>query len=697
MRQRLLKYLKRFLILLVILALIGIAAFTWLFYWPLEGDVDDVLTLVPEDMEFVLRADYGDLRDAGWVQENVLDDPLLPQLGEQVRDALQQIELEIGAIQAQVDQQSPIDVDVQSFVEGHVLEGEVCIAGNFWQGASPGRGDPPQWRELLVLKRVSRIARCVSGLQHGFIRRQVQLGPQVELSAEPDDIFKFTLTGVQPMRGPGDQRRTGDPDLSQWYMVRIKDVIAVCNNERILKEVIGLGEDPNAPSFARRPGFQIPQTPGRINAAVNLAPLHTYLNRTFDYYPDLRVLRRFLPPDALVKLSGHASLEGLDLLAGAGSIAYVDTTEEAEDVQRGVYSLPPRDVASGIATLVPAEDTFAVLSLRTNPEYLLNEILWGSVPPAVQKLWTDNLRASKDAGFASVPELFQDLSTRMGNEAMVALGRMGEIYDQVDFPEWYSAEPEPLPALAIMVRLGEGATQAELEEYLAGKMFLLGMEKALERVAYGNFTYSKGELKVETLDYKYVSPCFIVVQDHLVMTSSEGYMRRILDTVSDAEGKALAQDETFRVTMGALPATGHVGLFIDVEKLTRVPSSIRLDPNDPEDRDLGPPGTRGFLWDKRNSWVITNKDERTEAIRLRKAERRKFPERLNDQQRDEINRRVNQAMDGWLDRYPEFLEEYRRSLEDLRRLRGVGLVLGSAGGAIDARFAVVLRKRGDAP
>ncbi|MDF1702904.1 MAG: hypothetical protein P1V36_17280, partial [Planctomycetota bacterium] len=87
MRQRLLKYLKRLLILLVILAVIGVAVFTWLFYWPLEGTVDDVLTLVPEDVEFVLRADYDDLKATGWVQENVLDDPLHPELGVQARNA----------------------------------------------------------------------------------------------------------------------------------------------------------------------------------------------------------------------------------------------------------------------------------------------------------------------------------------------------------------------------------------------------------------------------------------------------------------------------------------------------------------------------------------------------------------------------------------------------------------------------------
>ena len=280
----------------------------------------------------------------------------------------------------------------------------------------------------------------------------------------------------------------------------------------------------------------------------------------------------------------------------------------------------------------------------------------------------------------------------MGNEAMVAVGRMGDIYDRVDFVEWYDPEPEPEPALAIMVRLGEGATQQELEDYIAGKISLLGMEKDLQRVTYGNFTYSKAKLKVETLDYKYVSPCFIVVQDHLVMTSAEGYMRRILDTVSDTEGKALAQDPTFRATMDALPRSGHVGIFVDIEKLFRVPDSIRLDPNEPDDRDLGPAGTRGFLWDKRNSWVIENKDERDEAIRYRRDVRRQFPQRLSEQQRDEIERRVEVHMSTWLDRYPEFLEEYRRDLAGMRRFGGLGLVLGADGGELDARFALSLRK-----
>lgn len=688
LRQRLLKYLKRFLILLVILAVIGVAAFTWLFYWPLEGSVDDVLTLVPEDVEFVLRADHDDLRATDWVQENVIRDPLTEALGQQVADVLERIDLELETIQSQVDAQSPIAVDVPEFVDENVLAGEVCIAGNFWEHSSIGRGEPPQWKHLLVLKRVSRISRCISGLRHGFIRRQVQLGPGMELSAESDDVFKITLLEV---RGNQAARRPGAPDMSQWYLARVKDVVAVTNHRELLDEVLRLGEDPQARSFATRPGFDIPQTPGRVTAAVNIAPLHDYLSRIFDYHPDLRALRSFLPPEALTKLSGRLSLESTGMLAGGGQVTFVESTSEAEDVNRSIYSLPPREVSDGIASLVPAEDTYAVLSLRTNPEYLLGNIVWNAVPADIRKLWTDNLRANPEAGFSTVPEFFEDLSTRMGNEAMVAVARMGDIYDDVDFLEWWSPEPEPIPALAIMVRLGEGATQAELEEYLSSKVFLLGMEKALDRVQYGNFTYSKAKLKIETLDYKYVNPCFLVVQDYLVMTSSEGYMRRILDTVRDGEAKALAQDDTFRSTMGTLPQTGHVGIFVDLEKLYRVPSSIRLDPEDPEGSDLGAPGTRGFLWDKRNSWVIKNKDDRTEAIRWRAQERRKFPERMNSQQQAELDRRERAYMQSWEARYPEFIEEYRRELAGMRRFRGAGLVLGANQGDLDARFVLLLQ------
>ncbi len=691
MRQRLFKYAKRLLIVLLVLGLIAVAVFTWLLFWPLEGDVEDILALVPEDVEFVLRCDYDDLKRTDWAQQNVFQDPLVPAMGVQAKRALDQIDLELQTIQAQFSQQSPVEIDVKSWVEENVLAGEVCIAGNFWQHSSPRRGEPPQWKELLVLKRVSWLARGVSGLQHDFIREQIQPGPGVELTAESDRIWKFKLPQQQPVSR---ERRPGDPDMTQWYMARVLDVIAVTNNRELIDNVLALGEDPDGRSFARRPGFEIPQTPGRIHAAVNLEPMRKYLHRTYDFNPNLAPLRRFLPPEALTKMSGHISLESTELLRGGARISFIASDPDSEAVQRHVYGLPQREVASGIAELVPAKDTFAVLSLRATPEYLLNKVVWGAFPEETRKLYKDNLRENPQAGFSTVEEFFDDLSTRIGDEAMVALGRMSNIYDRVDFPEWYSEEPAPIPAMAIMVRLGEGATQAELEQYLSEKVFILGLDGKLDRITHGDYTYSRGALKIETLDYKYVRPCFAVVSNHLVMTTTEGYMRQIIDTVRDPSRSAMAQDETFRATMGSLPDRGHLGLFVDIEKLTRVPASIRWNANDPKAIDMGAPGTRGFLWDMRNDWVINEKDDYAESVRYRAEVRRQYPAgKLSPQQEDEIDKRVDDYIENqWLARYGDFLEEYRKSLEDLRRLRSFGLVLGAVGPELDARFVSVFRQ-----
>ena len=683
--SRLLKYLKRLVIVLLVLVALGVGVFTWVFHWPLEGDVEDILQLVPHDVEFVLRADYQDLESTGWVQTNLLDNPIQLEARTALRAALDQVHAELRRIQAQVDAQSPISVDVETFLEDNVLAGEVCIAGNWWEQASPEAG-PPQWKDLLVLKRIKGLARCISGLKHGFIRNQLQLGPMIELSAESDEVFKFTLHEMKriartsPVR-PG----VVAPDMSEWYLVRVKDVVAVSNRRKLVDRVLELGDDPNDPdTFARRPGFDIQRRDGRIVAAINVAPLHTYFGRLFNYYPELKHIKRFLPPQALEKLSGFLSLAGLDLLEGGAPISYI--AANAEDVVRNVYNLAERPVSEGIARMVPAKDTFAVLSLRCDPGYLFDLLREDIMTPVQRKLWEDNFR-KMNTEFADLDAFFQDLSTRIGDEAMIAVARLSTEYDKIDYTEWYTGDPDPMPSVAIMVRIREGANQAELDQYIANKVPLLGLSKNLDRIEYNGFTYSRTRLEQQILDFKFFAPCFILANDHLVMTTTEEYMRQILDTVSDHTKLALAQDETFRVTMAALPERGHVGIFVDLEKLTRIPEEVRWDPRP----DMGAPGARGFLWDGRNQWVIRERDERTEAIRYRREVAAKYPAQPNPQQQQAIERQVDAHMDAWMQNYPRFIEEYRRDLERWRRLRGFGLVLGATSDRIDTHFALVLR------
>ncbi|MGI9539343.1 MAG: hypothetical protein ACR2N6_04260, partial [Miltoncostaeaceae bacterium] len=70
MRTRLLKWSRRLLYVVLALVVIGVAGFTWFCYWPLEGKVDDLLTIVPENAEFVIRGDWEDIEQTGWIQEN---------------------------------------------------------------------------------------------------------------------------------------------------------------------------------------------------------------------------------------------------------------------------------------------------------------------------------------------------------------------------------------------------------------------------------------------------------------------------------------------------------------------------------------------------------------------------------------------------------------------------------------------------
>jgi len=693
LRQRLLKYLKRFLLVVLVLGALGVGAFTWFCYWPLEGSVGDVLALVPEDVEFVVRAQYEDLRDTGWVQANVLDEPLHPLVAEHAQAALDQAKAEMAQLEQQINQNIPLDFAKFGVVDD-VLAGEACIAGNWCRGLGPDRG-PPSWQEILVLTRVSWKTRCVAALKHGFVRER--LGPNLQVSAESDEIYKLVFPNVPVLPETMRMGCGGGfiiPPRNTWYLRRVKDVLAISNSVRLIRGVADLaGETGAIRSFANRPGYDVQVRSGRITAAVNVEPLHNYLASAFEYYPQLKPLRRFLPPAALEKLNGSISLEGLDLLQGGARVSYI--AQRAPDVVRNVYSLPDRAVREGISELVPAQDTFAVLSLRVEPQYLLGTIVDDLLLPSERRLWEDNLRTGVAGGFHSLDEFFADLSTRIGTEAMIALARLSDTFDHVEYSSFWDESVDPMPAMAVMVRVKEGGSPQELEEYLSGKIPLLGFSREMQRITYKGFTYMRAELETKVLDYKLVTPCFLLANGYLVIATNEAYMRRIIETVADRNVKALETDETFRVTMATMPPRGHVGLFVDLEKLTRVPPE-----NEVTESSAGPAGSRGFLWDGRNQWVIAQKDPRTEAIRKRAQLESDFRKAagggsLTQQQRAEIDKQVEAHIQEWYDKYHRFEGDYREELESLRRLRGVGLVFGATDAEIEVNFALVLRKGED--
>ncbi len=67
-------------IALLVLGAIGVAGFTWLAYWPLEGKIERVEALVPAEVEFLYRTNWAELKAGGWIQRNVFDHPVHPKL-----------------------------------------------------------------------------------------------------------------------------------------------------------------------------------------------------------------------------------------------------------------------------------------------------------------------------------------------------------------------------------------------------------------------------------------------------------------------------------------------------------------------------------------------------------------------------------------------------------------------------------------
>jgi hypothetical protein len=666
LRHRLLKYLKRLLVVGLVLGIIAVAGFTWFCYWPLEGSVDEILTLVPEEVEFVVRADYDEMERTGWVQENVLDDPLHPLLADDARARIDDAKRQIEDLERQINENIPVPFEWARFgVEKDVLPGEFVMAGNFCREFGPDRG-PPSWQEILVLKRVSWRTRCVAALKHDFIRQN--LGPNLVVEPEGDEIYQLTFRNIRPkprkLREGCGNGFVVPPD-NEWYLRRCKDVIAISNSLPLIRKVAAQAESGTAQgSFAARPGFDLELRDSRVVAAVNMEPLKSYFMKVFQRWPELLPIRRFFDPQARVKVNGHLSFASTDLLSAGADISYVQA--HAEDISRAVYSLAERSVREGIANLVPADDTFAMLSLRVDPNYLLKGVVADALTKEQRDQWEENVR--NEGEFSSVDEFFDDISTRVGNEATIAVGRLGRVFDEIGYADdFFSGDPDPMPLLAIMVKLKENANQEELQAYLTTKVPLLGVSKELTSVEYRGYTYSRAVLALKTLDYKFVSPCFILANDHLIFTNNEQYMQRILDIAADRNEGSLARDRTFQVTMGSLPERGHVGLFVDVEKLFRVPQTAQGAPG---------PGNAGFWWDRRNQIDIRNE----------------YPARLTPEQDKAKEKRIEEHIKDYEARFPEYFEIYRREIEGMRRFRGIGLVLGANRDTISARLAAVFRQ-----
>jgi hypothetical protein len=267
---------------------------------------------------------------------------------------------------------------------------------------------------------------------------------------------------------------------------------------------------------------------------------------------------------------------------------------------------------------------------------------------------------------------------------------VSDVYDTRDYPSFYH-DPEKywdptLPAIAMIVRLNQDTTPDELDAYLAKRVPLLGGDPRLERGEYKGLEYTKVRLETEIGDFRDVSPAWILVQDHFIFASNESYFLKILDTLKDPETHPpLAQDVTFRAAMSELPAEVHVALFVDLDKLFRVPPTI--------EEGAQP---RGFLWDRRNMWIQDNRSPRDAAVEYRNRRSQEIRAEqggraLSNQQLFELEKEVDRIVEAHISHYDEFLEEYQRYLTGYGRLRALGVGIAASREHLVADLAVLFK------
>ena len=699
MRKRLLKYLRRFLIVVVALGLIGLIGFTWICYWPLEGDVSDLSQLIPEQAEFVLRGSYEEIKASGWIQHNVFEHPLYGPLeefaegtGAPGEPSWPQIQRQLEDLNKQINDSIPLGI-VDFDIERDVLAGEVTIAGAWCEGSKPPQ--PPGWQELLLLKRLTWKPRAglAAALGNGWIRDMALQGPRPpKFEAIEGDIYKVTVPDI-PVRSQIERSGCGRgfvmPPDNEWYVTRVRDVVAISNSPAMMKEVARLAEkaDNHAEGFRARDWFEIEPESDRVIAAIDTEPLHQYLVRLLESLGDRRkLLNRYLLPRSFERMNGRLDLGDENQLVGEAQVLLRSDVVGDNPELEALYRLPMAPLTEdGLEQFVPAEDTWLSGTVRSRPMYFFSAVL-DMLTVNERQLLNDNLRAAADEQgqrYNKVEDVLEELAPRLGDTAWFAVGRLSNVFDKIEYPDWYATEDDPYVPFAFMMKIREGANLQEVDDFLRGKAPLMGLKKDMERRTHAGIPYTRLFLEKTTRDFVHVKPCYYLAQDRFIFSNNEDYFKGVLETIADPE-LSLARSERYRVAMGKVDARGHLGIYIDLGNALAVP---------PDSRPGSQP--RGILWDIRNQHVTDTVKERERSMaklkELQDAFQRTRGRRPNEQEMEGLFDDRDAYMASWRQTYPRMIEDYRKQLASLDRLKALALSVGAFEGELNFRLVVGLK------
>lgn len=548
-----------------LLALYAIFAFA-LFDPIFMGSVDRLESLLPGDSKecvtYFLQAKWGDLRTSDFFRSSFLDNPIRDKVEESFR-LEQDLYGPIAEIETQINDGLPGFLGEFSILED--LAGKEIVVAGYLTGKGDNVDDKIRNSPFVALTRISFKAKFIEALKYGFVRDQI---PGLRQRA---DWFEYDL-----VEGAGQER----PERDRYrYFARIKDVLAVSNDEELIEKVTqfgsssGLSRESLAQHWwyyydARSPGEESP-----ISLWVRLSQADIDLGRILDDYHGKRkggpadFLRSLFPVPYTTSVLVRAGAEDTNRMPIHGVIRLRDKFPEAYAHIDGVHKLEGIDIrkaAGEAAELIPKDGTFAFSWLKMAPRDFFKSF-FSSLDEEMRVMMF---------GEAALPGAsngdqwdIDDMSGRLGDwfeEGVTVAMTRNPKSDEIDLDNWDGGEPLPLPTLILALKVRSGLS-SKIPAFLTKNESRFGWGAPEKKPSSIGELY---RLPVKGLDktLAFQSPAFALVNGTFLFSTNIDGLRSTLDVIA-GKAEPLSELASFNEAVETVNKVGNTFLFVDGERL----------------------------------------------------------------------------------------------------------------------------------
>ncbi|MCU0726996.1 MAG: hypothetical protein MUE73_14590 [Planctomycetes bacterium] len=556
MRKR--RWLRRgafFLLFLLGLYLV----FWWALFNPLEGSVDNLAALVPDDVIYMLHSPWGGLRSSEFFRSHLSGGTF----AESAEDAL---DLERSLYGPLRQAEEEINASVPGFLGkfnalDDIAGREVLLAGNF-----TGEGGTLSDRLLnspwLLITRISFKVKFMEVLRYGFVRDKIP-----NLKAFPN-YYRYDI-GTEHLK-------PGAPEEARYqYFRRVRDVLIVSNSRTLIEKAVHLGLAGGDKEVSRENlvdgnywfyyDLRTPPAEPGLTAWLRVARADGELGGELEGRDPAKrsatadLLRSFFPVGLTTSLTLRIGVAGSDRLPVSGAIRMADAPDSFPEWLYSFHhreGLPLSAGARELARLAPAGDTIALV-LLSMPAADFLRTLTNALDAGTADVVFGKPGQRKDA--MTPAALAADLGGWFADGVGVLWSRLPDV-DAIDLDTWEGGNVDPLPALTLVFTRKAGLSEEALLDYFMRNHDRFGFAAAPEPVEapVGKLYRAKWPVdrKLSLLD-----PGLAFLDDRFLFSTNIGQLKRVLETWVGRSG-SLADSPDFTSGVDAAFPEGNLFLFL---------------------------------------------------------------------------------------------------------------------------------------